>query len=156
MKSLLIIACAFSFSSAFAATSATLLLKGNVAAVTEISVAADAAATALSITGGASALKVATVTETCNDKDGYDIYVASTNAGKLVHTLDSTKSTAYQITYGTSALTTPTATASKIKTVASLSALTTATSDVKVTVTAAPTAVAGDYTDTLTFSIVAK
>ena len=156
MKKITLAALLFSSFSVFAGTTATLNLKGTVAAITEISVAADAAAQALAITVGSSNLKIATVSETCNDKDGYDIFMSSLNGGKLVHSVDSTKSTSYQIAYGGAALAVPSITPSKIKTVNSLSGLTTNASDVKITVTSAPNAVAGDYNDTLTFTIAAK
>lgn len=156
MKKMIMAALVLSSLSTFAGTSATLNLKGNVAAITDIQIAADAAAQSLGITTGSTNLKVATVTEQCNDKDGYDIMMSSTNGGKLVHSVDATKNTTYQITYGTAGTFTPTTTPNKVKTVSSLTGLTTATSDVKITVTSAPNAVAGDYTDVLTFSIVAK
>ena len=156
MKKMIIAALVLSSISAFAGTSATLNLKGNVAAVNDISVAADAAAQALGITVGSSALKVATVTETSNDKDGYDIMMSSANGGKLVHTVDTTKDTTYQLSYGAGPMASPTTTPVKVKDITSLTGLTTATSDVKVTVTSAPNAVAGDYTDIVTFSMVAK
>lgn len=156
MKKMIFAVFALCSFAALAGTSATLNLKGNVAAVTEISVAADAAAQSLAIVSGSTNTKVATVTEQCNDKDGYDIMMSSINGGKLVHTVDTSKNTSYQIAYGTGTLVAPTTTPAKVKTVSSLTGLTTVTSDVKVTVTSAPTAIAGDYTDTLTFSIVAK
>ncbi len=156
MKKMILATLIFSSFSAFAGTTASLFLKGTVAAITEISVAADPAAQALAISVGSSNLKVATVSETCNDKDGYDIFMSSLNGGKLVHSVDNTKSTSYQIAYGGAALVAPSITPNKIKTVNSLSGLTTNTSDVKITVTSAPNAVAGDYNDTLTFTIAAK
>ncbi len=143
-------------SSAYAATTATLLLKGSVPTITEILVTPDAAAQTLSVTAGTSALKVASVTETCNSRNGYDIFLSSLNGGKLVHTIDATKSTTYQLSYATASLITPSTTATKVKSVTSLSALTTQISDVKVSVVAAPGLIAGDYVDTVTLSIVAK
>lgn len=156
MKKMIITALVLSSFSAFAGSSATLNLKGNVAIVNEISVAADAAAQSLGITTGSSNLKVATVTEQSNDKDGYDIMMTSLNDGKLIHSVDNTKNTTYQLSYGTGSMLSPKTAATKVKTVSSLNGLTTATSDVKVTVTSAPNAIAGDYTDVITFSIVAK
>lgn len=156
MKKIMLATLVLSSFSVIAGTTATLNLKGTVAAVTEISVAADAAAQALTIASGSSNLKIATVSETCNDKDGYDIFMSSINGGKLIHSLDATKSTGYQIAYGSAAMTIPSTTPTKIKTVSSLSGLTTNASDVKITVTSAPNAVAGDYNDTLTFTIAAK
>ena len=156
MKKIILAALVLSSFSALAGTSATLNLKGNVAVIADIQVAADAAAQSLGITTGSTNLKVATVTEQCNDKDGYDIMMSSLNGGKLVHTGDSSKSTTYQIVYGSAGTYTPTTNANKVKTVTSLTGLTSTTSDIKVNVTSAPNAVAGDYTDTVTFSIVAK
>ncbi len=156
MKKMIIAALVLSSLSAFAGTSATLPLKGNVAGINDISIAADATAQALGITVGSSNLKVATVTETSNDKDGYDIMMSSTNGGKLVHTVDNTKNTTYQLSYNGGAMVSPTTTPTKVKEVTSLTGLTTATSNVNVTVTSAPNAVAGDYTDTVTLSIVGK
>jgi len=156
MKKMIVASLILSAFSTMAATSGNLNLKGNVAAINEISVAAESDAQNLGISVGSSNLKVAVVTEKCNDRDGYDIMMSSLNAGKLVHSLDATKSTTYQLSYGAGAMASPTVTPTKIKSVASLSALTTVTSDVKISVTSAPNAIAGDYTDVVTFSIVAK
>ena len=156
MKKMIIAALVLSSLSAFAGTTANLTLKGSVAAVNELTIAADASAQSLNITDGNTNLKVATLTEKSNDKNGYDIFMSSLNAGKLQHVEDTSQSTTYQISYAGSAMTSPTAIPTAIKTVSSLTGLTTVTSDVQVNVTPYTTAVAGDYTDTVTFTLQAK
>lgn len=156
MKKMIIATLVLSSLSAFAGTTVNLNLKGNVAAVNELTIADDASAQALGITTGSTGLKVATLTEKSNDKNGYDIMMSSTNGGKLVHTVDASQSTNYKLSYGPGSMVSPTTTPTLVKFSGNLTGLTTATSDVKVDVTSAPNAIAGDYTDTVTFSLVAK
>lgn len=140
---------------AFASQSGTLSLSGVVAANNSISITPNGANnTSLNITGGATGVNVASVTEVSNDESGYKITVASTNSGFLQ--ADSNDKTSYQVSYNGGSYITPTTNASTVKTVSSLSQQTSATSQVTVNVTAAPNAMAGTYSDTLTFSIVAN
>ena len=140
---------------ALAASSATLLLQGTVGAVNDISVAANGTNnTSLNILGGETAKSVGTATESSNDLAGYKINISSPTGGELRHTVDATKKTTYKVSYNGGAAVTPTVAGVQVKSVTSLASLTTATSAIAVDVTAAPTAVAGTYQDTLTISIV--
>ncbi len=142
--------------SAHAASSGTLLIQGTVNLVNDIVITPNSNATALNITGGESSKLVATVAETSNNLTGYKIQMSSANASKLVHNTDNTKSTPYTVSYAGGSAMTLTSTAQTVKTVNSLTGLTTATSNVNATVTALPTAVAGTYQDTITVAIVAN
>ncbi len=155
-KFLLASVLAFTSLSSFSATSANLNLKGSIGAISEISLVADSAAQTINVSSGETNLKVATVSEVCNHKDGFDVNVSSQNGGYLVNSANSAMKTDYTISYHQIDKGQPTTAPMLVKTVDSLSGLTTLYSDVKVSVTAAPNASAGDYTDVLTFSIVAK
>jgi hypothetical protein len=139
-----------------AASSGTLLIQGVVNAVNDIVITPNANATTLNITGGETNKLVATVSETSNNLAGYKIQMSSANASKLVHTVDNTKQTGYTVSYNGGAAVTLTTTPQMVKNVASLTGLTTVSSNVNVNVTAYPTAVAGTYQDTITIAIVAN
>jgi hypothetical protein len=139
-----------------AASSGTLLIQGTVSLVNDITITPNASATTLNITGGETNKLVASVSETSNNLNGYKIQMSSSNAGKLVHTTDNTKQTAYTISYGSGSAVSLTNTAQTVKTVSALSGLTTVSSNVSANVTALPTAVAGTYQDTITIAIVAN
>jgi hypothetical protein len=148
---------ALTVASAHAASTGTLTLSGNVAAVNDITVTPNGTNnTSLNITSGESGKSVASVTEASNDKDGYKIQMYSANGGQLQLAGQASKYTTYQISYAGGSYSTPPLAASPatIKNVSSLSALTTATSAVAVNVTAYPTALAGTYSDTVTFAII--
>lgn len=85
---------------AFAGTQAILSLKGVVAPILDISVAAEPAALQLELANAKTNLKVATVTEKTNYHTGYKIRAKSTHGGKLVNVNDSTSSVPYTLTYG--------------------------------------------------------
>lgn len=140
----------------YAASTGTLLLQGVVNLVNDIVITANANATTLNILGGETNKLVASVAETSNNLLGYHIEMSSANAGQLKHTIDSSKQTAYTVSYNGGAAVALTATPQTVKNVASLSGLATANSNVNVNVTAYPTAIAGTYQDTVTISIVAN
>jgi hypothetical protein len=133
----------------------TLALQGTVAPVNTLSVAAAGPFNALAITSAQTAT-VANVTETSNDLNGYIVTMASANGGQLRNAADATKQTTYTIGYNGTPAVVPTVAAQNVKTVSSLSGLTTASSAVVINVTAYSTAPAGTYSDTLTFAIVAN
>jgi hypothetical protein len=140
-----------------AASSGTLVISGTVPLVNDLVITPVAGVnTSLNITGGASNLTVANVAETSNNGTGYTVTLSSANAGQLSLSSDATKNTTYQVSYNSGAYATPTVAAATVKTISSLSALTTNTSSVRVNVTAFATAPAGTYSDTLTFAIVAN
>ena len=157
MKGKILILAVLAFSSAvFAASTSTLLLEGTVVAVNEININAEAVATNLNILQGEIGVKVAIVEETSNNIAGYVIQMSSLHAGKLQHAIDNTKSTPYQLSYNGGAYSSPTTIPVTVKTVNSLSGLTTSDSDVLINLTDYPTAIAGVYSDIVTFSIVAN
>ncbi|MEI8347409.1 MAG: fimbrial protein [Pseudomonadota bacterium] len=139
-----------------AATSDTLLLRGTVALVNSIQVSPESKAVDLNILAGESGTKVAAVAETSNNLNGYIIQMSSSNGGQLRHSTEAAKKTTYQISYNGGSYVTPGTSPSTVKSVSSLNALTTNSSNVLINVTAYPTAVAGIYSDTVTFSIVAN
>jgi len=157
MKGKILILAVLAFSSAvFAASTSTLLLEGSVVSTNEINITAEAIATNLNILQGETGAKVAIVEETSNNRAGYVIQMSSLHAGKLQHASDNTKSTPYQLSYDGGSYKSPTTIPVTVKTVSSLSALTTVNSDVLINVTDYPTAIAGVYSDVVTFSIVAN
>ena len=152
----LVLATAIFSTGAFAASWDTLLIQGTVALVNEIKVNPEAKAIDLDILLGEVGTKIAVVDETSNNLDGYTIQMSSANDGVLWNTEDNSKSTPYELSYDGAAYAAPTSVAATVKTVASLTGLTTNNSDLLINLTAFPTAPAGVYTDTLTFSIVAN
>jgi len=141
----------------FAGTSGNLTLSGTVNPNNSLTVTANGTTnTNIDIINGESALNVGSATETSNDAGGYSITLSSTNGGQLeLGGTSTTDKTAYQVSYDGGSYVTPTTSASAIKTVNSLSAAVTHTSQILVNVAADSTAVAGNYSDTLTFAIVA-
>lgn len=82
-----------------AATQADLILKGVVAPILDISIVHETVASNLDLSQPASNIKVATLTEKSNYAQGYKIKAKSTNAGKLVNTVDSNSFVNYSLTY---------------------------------------------------------
>ena len=159
MKGLLFIAAGLIASSSYAVytPSATLNISGTVLAINEIEITPTIDAIDLNITGGETNQLVATVSERSNSFTGYKITMKSANASKLVNSLAGGAFTNYTVLYDT--MTVPmtlTTDDQEVKNVASLTALTTVSSDVKVNVTAKPLAPAGTYSDTITISIAAN
>lgn len=156
MKKTIVSAIALLSSTAFAAGTGTLNIQGTVALVNDITITANANATALSVTGGETNKLVASVTETSNNLNGYKINAKSLHASQLVHSVDGTKKTPYTLSYNGGTAITLTAVDQQVKNVSSLSGLTTASSNMNVNVTAYANAPAGTYNDTITISIVAN
>lgn len=98
-KSLLVLAVVTLSSFANAATQADLILKGVVAPILEISIAHETVASNLDLSQPASSVKVATLTEKSNYAQGYKVKAKSTNAGKLVNTVDVNSFVNYSLTY---------------------------------------------------------
>jgi hypothetical protein len=92
-------------SQAYAGTQALLTLKGVVAPILDISIAAEPAALQLELANAKTNLKVATVTEKTNYHTGYKIKAKSTYGGKLVNVNDSTSSVPYTLSYGNTPVT---------------------------------------------------
>jgi hypothetical protein len=144
------------FESSLAASSGNLLIEGTVTAVNDITITPNPNATNLDIVAGETNKLVVSVSETSNNLSGYQIKMSSANAGKLIHSTDNTKMTDYTVSYDGASAVALSATEQTVKTVSSLSGLTTVSSDVTVSVTAYPTAPAGVYQDTITIAIVAN
>lgn len=145
-----LIALLFVSSSVFAANSASLALKGTVVDSCSVSLVETADTSSLDIINGEVGVKVATVTEICNRAAGYQILLSSTNGSKLMM---GTNAIPYTIAYFNTTYKTITSVPIMMKNVASLTAKTTATSDVLINITAHPDVLSGVYTDTITITI---
>lgn len=138
--------------SSFAATSGTLLLKGTIAPVVSIAVSAEAIASTLDLTASPANLKVASVNEKSNSNTGYKVTISSANLGVLKN--GTADSVTYTMTYDNASvnLASP-----AVQTHTSAAAVN-VNKDVKISYTGRPQdqLVAGDYTDTVTFTIAAN
>lgn len=140
-------------SHSFAATTGTLLLKGQVGQVLSISVAAEAIASTLPLDVTQLDTKVATINEKSNSSTGYKVTVSSANLGSLKRT-SGTELFPYSLKYGGQQV--------NLSAAQSFSYPTSATVDVNKDVTIAYTGVpagsmvAGEYVDTVTFEISAN
>lgn len=140
-------------SMASAATTGTLNLKGTVLATYNIIVTPISGDPNLSldILSGETNKSVADVTEQSNNPAGYKIQALSANGGLLKNgTVDSV---AYTIKYGAGSSVSLTTTAQTLFTSAALTTPANNTQNVKVSFAGKPSALAGDFTDTVTFSI---
>lgn len=140
--------------SAFAQVSETdtLLLKGNVQEVMLIEVLENGTSNAqLNIGSGASNALVATAKETANKT--YKVSMSSLKAGKLTNEATGTE-IPYTIKYGAAEHTPPTASLVAIKENAAPG--TEVESEIRLTFAGLANAPAGDYVDTVTFTIEAQ
>jgi len=156
MKKMLLMGALLFVGSAHAASSGELTISGTVVPVNELEITPNADATNLNILLGETNKLVASVSETSNNLTGYKISMRSVNTSKLVHGVDSSKTTAYTISYDGGTAVSLTTSDQEVKNVTSLDGLTTVSSNVNVNVTAYPTAPAGTYSDTVTISIAAN
>ncbi len=109
----------------------------------------------LDITNGEAALKIADVVESSNHMNGYEIYIESVNAGKLIHN-NGINQAPYQIKYGVAgALVNPPALGSPllVKTSGALIGLTFDFEEVFITIAPVAGLPGGAYTDTLVFTM---
>lgn len=142
-------------STLFAASSGTLTLSGTVAAVNSVTVVPNSSNNlSIDIVNGQTAFNVASVTEWSNSLLGYKIQLSSLNSGELKS--GSVVGTTYTLSYDGSIYSTPSTTPTNVRSVNSLTQLTSHTSPVLITVIANPNALAGTFTDTVTISIVAN
>lgn len=139
---------------AFAATSGTLLLKGIVPRLVNITVTAETIAANLPLNTSQTNTKVATVNEQSNSNTGYKVSIASANAGKLVHSTVASSSVAYTLRYNSTAVNLA---AAQTITYAS-SASVNANRNVDISYTGVPheNLIEGNYQDTITFTIAAN
>lgn len=140
--------------SAFAATTGTLLLKGTVPRLLELTVNAEAVAATLPLDTTQSGTLVAVINEKSNSKTGYNVSVSSANQGQLVHESDASSTIAYSLDYngnGVDLVNGETFTYS-FPTGANNNR------DVEISYTGVPheNLIEGDYTDTVTFTIAAN
>lgn len=136
----------------FAAQTGTLVLKGSVAVDCGIVVNTTANATTLDLINGEVGDTVANVTETCNNANGYTISLSSLNGSKLVKgSLNVPYTVKYDVDSYRALLTTPTV----VKTVLNMTSKTVKNSPILITIPASPLLVNGDYTDTITITMVA-
>lgn len=141
---------------AFSATdSDDLLLSGTVQEVTSITVTGNASATSLDIVNGENGTQVASAAEQSNSANGYKIKMHSVNGGFLTNNTNSNVKTSYQINYGSSGYKTPPATGNTVDmiTVSGTGQKITNSRNIQVNVSALPNAIAGTYSDTVTFTI---
>lgn len=82
-----------------AASSADITLSGSVDQ--DCSVALNSSNYTVNLLGGEADSAVATVTETCNDSDGYEISFSSANAGVLQNDDNASEQKPYTVSYGT-------------------------------------------------------
>lgn len=155
MKKFFVIALAAAMTTtAFAATSGTLLLKGVVPRLVSIVVTAETIAANLPLNTTQSNTKVAVVNEKSNSNTGYKVTVASANAGKLVHQTVAASSVNYTLRYNNSAVNLASAQTITYSSSASVNA----NRDVDISYTGVPheNLIEGNYQDTITFTIAAN
>lgn len=129
----------------------TLVVSGIVQPTCNIQVTALASATQLNITAGENNTKIASVKESTNNANGYKVSLSSLNNGRLVN---GALNFAYQISYNGGGLISPASAATVVKTKSGpLASAVVEDSDVKITFPAQASALAGTYSDTLTFTL---
>ena len=133
--------------------SGDLALSGTVATRCALIVSALDEATQLKISEGESNALVANVTEQTNNLAGYRVTVRSSNNGKLVNIASPSQGVAYQIAYDGGAMVAPTNVPKEVKNSGVLTSAANHISPVRVTIAPQPSALAGTYSDTLTFEL---
>ena len=151
-KSLLVLAVVTISSIANAATQADLILKGVVAPILDISIAHETVASNLDLSQQASSVKVATLTEKSNYAQGYKVKAKSTNAGKLVNTVDVNSFVNYSLTYNGS----PISLSSSPTQISTNNQKGTFTRELKVSYNQPSNLSAGSHEDTVQFTIEAN
>lgn len=150
MKTIAAVLLLLSSISTWGATTAVLNLKGVVAENLELEIVPETLATNLPLDQAVTNQKVGTVREKSNIKDGYKVSVSSQNGGKLVRSGDAANFVTYQLIYNGQVInlsSTPTV----IYTNASRGQF---LRDLNITYSRpAEDMAAGDYADTVTFSI---
>lgn len=136
----------------FAATEASLVLKGLVAPIYDISIVMDAAASTLNLGQSATGVKVGTLTEFTNHPQGYKVKAASKNAGKLVNQSDVASYVQYSLTYNGNAMSLST---SPVQ-ISSTNTKGTYTKDLRISFNQPTNLSAGSYEDTVQFTIEAN
>lgn len=153
MKNFIALTLALATLNSMAATTGTLLLKGTVAPKLSIEVTPEAIASTLPLDISQTSTKVATVREKSNSNTGYKVTISSSNLGNLKRS-SGTELFPYTLKYNNVALNL----ASPVVNSHSAAANVNVTKDVAISYTGVPAEdmVAGDYTDTVTFTIAAN
>ncbi|MBA2406253.1 MAG: fimbrial protein [Bdellovibrionales bacterium] len=151
MKKILAFTLALTSLSSIAATTGTLVLKGVVASKISIEVTPATIASSLPLETSQTNTKVASVREKSNSSSGYKVTISSANLGNLK---SGAESFAYTLSYDGAALNL----ASPVVQTHSSPASVNAVKDVTISYTGVPAEdmVAGDYTDSVTFTIAAN
>ncbi len=151
MKSFITVALLTMSSLSFAATSATLQLKGTILQALDISIVPESVATSLNLTQTASNLKVAVISEKSNSNTGYKVTVSSLNNGKLKN---GSQLFPYTLGYNSQNLNLNSPQTQTYSTIQAYNV----SKDVTISYTgiAQDALVAGDYVDTVTFTIAAN
>lgn len=139
---------------AFAATTGTLLLKGVVPRLVNITVTAETIAANLPLDTTQSNTKVATINEQSNSNTGYKVTISSANAGKLVHQSVTSSVVAYTARYNSNAVNLATPQTITYSSAASVNA--NRNFDISYTGVPHENLIEGNYQDTLTFTIAAN
>ncbi len=134
---------------------ATLVITGTVPQMYSIDVEALPKARSLNILEGESHQVVALVRERANVASGYTVRIASANGGSLTHESVPTERLAYDITYDKRASLRPSRSPIAVKTATMLLKPVDHQSPVAITFLGKRSALAGVYSDTLTFEITA-
>lgn len=138
--------------SAFALTTGTLLLQGQVAKKVNITVNALGVASALVLDTTQSDLKVATVNEQSNSKTGYKVTITSAQLGKLKRDVGS-EVFSYSLKYGGSAVDLSTAAGTTFTNATAAAVNVNKDLAISYTGVAAESMIEGTYADTLTLNI---
>lgn len=154
MKSLIaLVTLATLTTSTFAATSGTLLLKGQVSQVLSILVTPESIAATLPLDISQVDTKVATVNEQSNSNTGYKVTISSSNLGSLKRT-NGTQLFPYTLKYAGSAVNLAAPQVFSNSSAASVNV----NKNVTISYTGVPATqmVAGEYSDTVLFEIAAN
>ena len=141
----------FIINSSFAATTATLNLKGTIPEILEISIAPEPLATVLPLGTTQTNTKIATFTERSNNLLGYKITVVSQNLGKLVR--DANNFINYTLSYDNQSIDLSSAPGTTFNN--NFTNAADKNKDIKISYTGVDetNTVAGDYVDSVTFTI---
>ncbi len=152
-RSLIALAVLAMTTSSFAATSGTLLLKGQVGAVLSILVTPETIAATLPLDVSQTDTKVASVNEKSNSSTGYKVTISSANLGNLKRT-SGTELFPYTLSYDGAAVDLSAADVFSNPSAAAVNV----DKDVAISYTGVPAEnmVAGEYSDTVTFEIAAN
>lgn len=140
--------------SAFAATTGTLLLKGSVPRLLDITVTPATIASTLPLDTTQANTTVAVINEKSNSNTGYNVSISSASLGKLVHDTVSSSVINYTLRYNGNAVNL--ATGQTFTYSGAGANNNNRTVDISYTGIAHDLLIEGDYSDTVTFTIAAN